>query len=207
MELNQSNLEESVIRRTICVTEVPEASTDQSIVDALDKYGEIQYLRVDAVPGSSRKVALVQYADESATDAAIGAINLSLDGFKVRCRRSSITIEVIPPTDAVFGKPMTVGRHVMAVNHSREQRSRNSDQQRKGQRAREAAASVLEKVSRRIGWKIPDDAINALLSGEQNGNGAENLSKARRVPDDSPRSRSRSGDRSKRRYRGDHRRY
>jgi|LauGreDrversion4_2_1035121.scaffolds.fasta_scaffold48906_4 hypothetical protein len=207
MELNQSNLEESVIRRTICVTEVPETSTEQSIVDALDKYGEIQYLRVDAVPGSSRKVALVQYAEEGAAETAIGSVHLNLNGVIVRPRRSSITIEVIPPTDAVFGKPMTVGRHVMAVNHSREQRGRNSEQKRKSQRAREAAAAVLEQVSRRTGWEIPDGAINSLLFEENDEEETEHKSKTRRVYDESAGSRSRSAERNKARYRSDRRRY
>jgi hypothetical protein len=208
MELNQSNLEESVLRRTICITEVPEWTTEESLVGALDKYGEIQYLRLDSIPGSTQKVALVQYADEGAAEAAIVRIHLQLDGGNVRVGRSSITIEVIPPTDAVFGKPMTVGRHVMAVNHSRDQRGRKTDHTRKVQKAREAAVAVLQKLSRKTGWVLPEGAIRALLSEEPDIEGPDDQrSRSRMMSYETPRSRSRSVERHRRRHQSDRRRY
>ena len=164
MDQQQSNLEESVIRRTVCVIGLGSDAVEQDVIDSLRGFGEIQYVRMDAVNGGGDKVALVQYADEKSAEELVRQVQIRILDRVVRLRQSSITIEVIPPTDAVFGKPMTVGRHVMAVNLAKEQRGRDRELLHKVQHSRKELISVLERISRSTGWRIPDRTLEILSS-------------------------------------------
>ena len=162
MDLHQSNLEESVIRRTVCVTGLGAAVSDEDVMKSFETFGEIQYVRVDLKSSGDEKVALIQYKDEHVVDELIRKVQIrALDGV-CRVRPSSITIEVIPPTDAVFGKPMTVGRHVMAVNISKESRGRDAQLPQKVRRSHDAILSVLERISASSGWHISQSTIDSL---------------------------------------------
>lgn len=199
MELNQSDLEQSVINRTVALLELGGDTTEQDILEVLGTFGEIQYIRLDSVAGSSTKVALVQFVDESVAQNLVRKTQIRIRSEPARVRQSAITIEVIPPTDAVFGKPMTVGRHVMAVNLSRDQRTNDSELRAKTRRVRESIRTVLHKISSTTGWTIPSGAFeNILPETEDNPKADWRETKSRSHSIRGSRSRSRSSGRSRR---------
>jgi len=191
-----SNLEESVIRRTICVYSVPPGFSESDLVAPFQAFGEIQYIRLDPVPRKHESVALIQYSSEEPAHDAVSRIQLRVGDSVLRIMPSSITIEVIPPTDAIFGKPLTIGRHVMAVNPSlRDHRVTSERRHRSMAKVSEAAIRVLKNVSDRTGWTIPESSIKELENGKLQG---ESTGKSHRSSRRSSYSRSRSRDRRRR---------
>lgn len=99
-------------------------------------------------------MAFIQFASEDASLEAIRLQNVPIRERTLRITPSKITIEVIPPTDAVFGKPMTVGRHVMAVNPSILSADRSKRREEAMKAVDLAAADVVRQISERLGVDI-----------------------------------------------------
>jgi hypothetical protein len=161
--LPQLNLEEAILRRTVHLTNIPEALSEEALREFLSSFGEITAMRVDTPSGGQGLMALIQFSDESAALALLNSHLLKLSGAFLRVSPSRITIDVIPPIDAVFGKPMTVGNHVMAINPSRASgrlAGKTRDVMHKVDRA---AYEVLQGISKRTGWQIPQEELERFL--------------------------------------------
>jgi RNA recognition motif-containing protein len=194
-----SDLEESVIRRTIYVSNLPEAIAESDIISEFQIFGEIQYIRVDKVHHKTENMALIQFSAEESARHAILRTQMRIQGQSARIMPSSITIEVIPPTDAVFGKPMTVGRHVMSVNpSSRDHRVTSEKRRRTMDKVRKAAVEVLENICARTGWRVPADSLDALKKGSDDRGSQSRGHSSRRSSRRSSYSRSRSRGRYRR---------
>ena len=193
MDLHQSNLEESVIKRTVCILGLGLNTGEQDVITSVEALGQIQYVRVDPNSSGTEKVALVQYEDEQSAEDLVRQVNVRVVDRICKVRPSSITIEVIPPTDAVFGKPMTVGRHVMAVNISKDNRGRDRHLSEKIRKSHESILAVLERVSVTSGWRIPDRTIQFLKSDKDDRMTSDSRAESSRtISRRSSRSRSRS---------------
>ena len=157
------DLEDTILRRTIHISNVPHESSDSEIVDQLHSCGEIEKILFDRNEGQSTKMAFVQFKTESGAAEAMRLSLLFIRGERSRITQSRMTIDVIPPTDAVFGKPLTVGRHVMSVNPSVNTGLSVERRERSFRSSCQAAAKVLEAISSRSGWEVPAGELDKLM--------------------------------------------
>ena len=145
---------ESILRRTVHVSSVPAGSSEPEIRALFENFGNIQQVKLDKAPKSDDLIAFVQFTNDEGSIDALRTQSVHFRDRLLRVSPSRVTIDVIPPIDAVFGKPMTVGRHVMAVNPSvltAERAQRRED----ALKAVDAAAATIKKnISNRIGGDV-----------------------------------------------------
>lgn len=157
------DLEETILKRTIHVSNVALDSSESEIMSQLHSCGEIERILFDRSEGQPTKMAFVQFKSESGAIEAMRLSRLYHRGENMRITQSRITIDVIPPTDAVFGKPLTVGRHVMSVNPSVNTGLSVEKRERSFRSSCQAAIKVLEAISSRTGWEVPEGEQQKLL--------------------------------------------
>lgn len=159
-----SNLDHSevVLRRTIHISDVPVDATEVELMQILGHLGSIERIHFDKADGEINKQAFVQFSSEHDAVEAVRLGRMSIHATIMRISHSRITIDVIPPTDAVFGKPVTVGRHVMAVNPSENRHKTLAKRDEALGEASKAAARVLESISARTGWEVSTDELRRL---------------------------------------------
>lgn len=157
--------------------------------------GDVVNVRIDTVPRTESTMALVQFSKDEAAENAIRNSKVALRGVIGRVTASRCTIDVIPPVDAVFGKPMTVGRHVMATSHGREDYRESKESAI--QKSRRVIAKVLLEISHRTTWTIPVGELEKLEGRESYKQG--------KTGENRYRSRSRSRSDNRRRTRDDDR--
>ena len=167
---------ELVLRRTIHIANVPEEVTEDNMRHLFDRFGVIDRFFFDKADGDELRMAFVQFSSEEAASEAVRLSRVSLMGVSMRITHSRVTIDVIPPTDAVFGKPLTVGRHVMAVNPSQTRHRSLARRDEAIAAASRAAADVLQAIAARTGFEVSSNEIKYLreVSGDhRNGNRLE----------------------------------
>lgn len=146
-----SSLEESILKRTIYIATLPEHVSEDDLMKTFLAFGSVQTFKVDRRSGDYPRMALIQFVDEQSAYDALRCSRIYCGDSVLVAALSRVTIEVIPPMDAVLGKPMTVGRHVMAVNPSKI----NSSQQRKREdcmkRVKLAANKISDRIYRELG--------------------------------------------------------
>ena len=162
MDSGRFNLEDTVLRRTVHIANVPLSIESADVLDALANCGVIEKVHFDQARDQPSKLALVQFTDENGAFEAMKLSTVYLMGQPCRVSQSRITIDVIPPTDAVFGKPLTVGRHVMSVNPSAHSGSAVARRERAFEAACHCAADILEEIAGRTNTHIPDNEIRRL---------------------------------------------
>ena len=159
-----SNLDHSelVLRRTVHISNVPENADEDMIRECCGQFGSVERVHFDKADAEDLRMAFVQYTIEDGASSATRSGRLTLMGRSMRISPSRITIDVIPPTDAVFGKPLTVGRHVMAINPSQNRHRAIAKRDAAAESASHAAAGVLEAIATRTGWQVSSDEIKRL---------------------------------------------
>ena len=170
-----SNLEELVLKRTIHVANLPEGFRENDINTLFETFGTVSSSKVDKKPGDSTYMALVQFYDESSAQDALRCSRVHFKGSLLPVTPARTTIEVIPPTDAVFGKPMTVGRHVMAVNPSKYSHSQQNRREATMKKVRAAEARILLNIAERTGLQASDCEMK---TGVPSGKGTEDRQEA-----------------------------
>jgi hypothetical protein len=164
MDIPQLDLEYQVLRRTVHVAGIHVSASEDEIRTVFSDCGEIDKLRLDQASNEPTKMCFIQFADDIGASNALHYGELSYRGRRMRITQSKVTIDVIPPTDAVFGKPMTVGRHVMSVNTQVLRGSAKAKREHSLRDFCEATAKILLRISQQTGHSIPDGSIEELLS-------------------------------------------
>jgi hypothetical protein len=172
------NLEEGVLRRTVHIGPLTPTFNESRIRETFSRYGEIAAVRMDSSIVDGSVFALIQFVDDNAVIELLRLSQVKVEGHSIRITVSRITIDPIPPTDAVFGKPMTIGNHVMAINPSRVTGYNSHRRERAMKAVKQAASRLLVGISRRSGWVIPDGEIERLVADD--GMGKETPSFVRR---------------------------
>lgn len=186
-----NSIEDSILRRTVCIEPVPVDICDEDLLQASACHGDVVNVKIVPLEKKSTMMALVQFSTEDGAQTACRDPKLNIRGVVGRITPSRVTIDVIPPVDAVFGKPMTVGKHVMAINPSKHDTTSQREYIMK--QVSSIAAKVLVDISKRTNWEIPDGEIERLIATK---------SPSRRHSDrDRRRSRSRSRSTRRRRTR------
>jgi RNA recognition motif-containing protein len=162
MDSGRFNLEDTVLRRTVHIANVPPSIEAADLLDALTNCGVIEKVHFDQAHDQPSQLALIQFADENGAFEAMKLSTVYLIGHPCRVSQSRITIDVIPPTDAVFGKPLTVGRHVMSVNPSVHSGSTVARRERAFEKACQRAAHILDEIAGRTNAHVPDSEIRRL---------------------------------------------
>lgn len=153
---------ELVLRRTIHISNIPADTTEDQLRQEFNRFGPVERLSFDKAEADELRMAFVQFGSEEAASEAVRFSRVHFMGQSMRITHSRITIDVIPPTDAVFGKPLTVGRHVMAVNPSLNRHRSLSRRVDAIAAASRAAATVLQAIATRTGVEISRDEIKQL---------------------------------------------
>jgi len=86
----------------------------QELRTIMETFGTIARLSLDMT--ISGKFALVEFLQIESAEEAIICGQFIHEGCTFRIVRALRTAVVYTPHDVVFGKPMAIGRHVMAVN-------------------------------------------------------------------------------------------
>jgi hypothetical protein len=167
MEIGKIDHEEVILRRTIHVLDVPETLSDSDLSNAFISCGKIEQLRFEKSADGLR-MAFVQFHSEEAANAAVRVSKWNVHGHSLRVSFSRITVDVIPPTDAVFGKPITLGRHVMAVNPSLNRHRMAQKREACFHASCKEAANVLEAIAKRTGWHVSPAELERLRGATSN---------------------------------------
>jgi RNA recognition motif-containing protein len=157
---NHNNPMDSILRRTIHVSNVPSLTSESEIRQLFQNFGDICQVKLDETEVPENKMALVQFASDEAAFDSMRVRNISFSNTSLRISPSKITIDVIPPTDAVFGKPMTVGHHVMAVNPS----NISHDKFRKREEAMKAVDLAASKIEKSLAERANGGRIRETIS-------------------------------------------
>lgn len=153
---------ELVLRRTVHISNIDQTFDEEDLLHVLSSCGPIERVHFDLTEPDQQRMAFVQFQTEQAASQAVRMSRIVVNGLTMRISPSRVTIDVIPPTDAVFGKPLTVGRHVMAVNPSHGRGRSTARREAAYDAACLAAADVLLSISDRTGWRIPEGEIERL---------------------------------------------
>jgi RNA recognition motif-containing protein len=153
---------ELVLRRTVHISDIDGSMNEKDLLHLLSPFGPVERVHFEVEEAEQTRMALVQFQSEEVASQAIRASRLTFKGSSMRISPSRVTIDVIPPTDAVFGKPLTVGRHVMAVNPSHSRGRTSALREAAYEKACHAAADVLVSISERTGWPVPAGEIQRL---------------------------------------------
>lgn len=145
---------DSILRRTVHVSSVPVGSSENEIRALFENFGNILQVKLDKAPKADDLIAFVQFTNDEGSIEALRTQSVHFRDRVLRISPSRVTIDVIPPIDAVFGKPMTVGRHVMAVNPSvlTAEKAQRRDNALKAVDI--AAATIIKSISDRIGRDV-----------------------------------------------------
>jgi hypothetical protein len=156
------SIEDSILRRTVCIEPVPVEICDDDLLQAFACHGDVVNVKIVPLEKKSTLMALVQFSMEDGAQSACRDPKLNIRGVVGRITPSRVTIDVIPPVDAVFGKPMTVGKHVMAINPSKHDTTTQREYIMK--QVSSIAAKILVDISKRTDWVIPDGEIERLIA-------------------------------------------
>ncbi|KAF4727226.1 hypothetical protein FOZ62_005159, partial [Perkinsus olseni] len=104
--------EEMILNRTVYVSGLANQVTLEEVRGMFGHFGEIKESSIDVSPYDQCQFALVEFQNEAAAQEAIRVGEIPYRGRVVRVEKSKETVKLYPPTDVVFGKPMTIGRHV-----------------------------------------------------------------------------------------------
>ncbi|EER06445.1 RNA-binding protein, putative [Perkinsus marinus ATCC 50983] len=104
--------EEMILKRTVYVSGLANQVTLEEVRGMFGHFGEIKESSIDVSPYDQCQFALVEFQNEAAAQEAIRVGEIPYRGRVVRVEKSKETVKLYPPTDVVFGKPMTIGRHV-----------------------------------------------------------------------------------------------
>lgn len=159
-----SSLEESILKRTVHVSNLPVQLAEEDVSELFAAFGSVNSVRIDKCPNQDLNMALIEFVDSTSANDALSRARINCAAHVLVVKPSQITIDVIPPTDVVFGKPMTVGRHVMAVNHSMSTTAQRLKRETAMRSVKKAAVQILQNISKRIDHPIPDEEIEALKS-------------------------------------------
>lgn len=160
-----TNHADLILKRTIHISNVPTDVTPEELESIFSTHGEVIKVKLESSPKDGQHMAFVQFESEEAARDSLTRPSLTLGDKLIRITPSRVTIDVIPPTDAVFGKPITVGKHVMAVNPSKMSNSAISRQESTLRAVHQAAVSVLQAISERTGTRIDADELERLRRG------------------------------------------
>jgi RNA recognition motif. (a.k.a. RRM, RBD, or RNP domain) len=112
VRLGQS--EDTILRRTVFVGDLPMNVFKEDIELPLEQFGPIAKLALDMT--AAGKFVLVEFRDEAGAEEAIMSGQFCINGTRHHITKALRTAVGYTPHDVVFGKPMAIGRHVMAVN-------------------------------------------------------------------------------------------
>ncbi|KAF4658084.1 hypothetical protein FOL47_008191 [Perkinsus chesapeaki] len=104
--------EELILNRTVYVSGLANQVTLEEVRGMFGHFGEIKESSIDVSPYDQAQFALVEFRNEAAAQEAIRVGEIPYRGRVVRVEKAKETVKLYPPTDVVFGKPMTIGRHV-----------------------------------------------------------------------------------------------
>lgn len=165
---------ELVLRRTVHISNIDNQATESDLMEVFASCGTVERVHFDKAESDPLRMAFIQFSSDHSAQQAVRMSRTTVRGSTIRVSPSRVTIDVIPPTDAVFGKPLTVGRHVMAVNPSSDRGRGVARREAAYDAASQAASEVLLSISNRTDWKIAPTEIERLRnlgsSPERGGN-------------------------------------
>lgn len=106
--------EDIFLRRTVCIKDLPILISEEKLLISMSDYGVIERICTDF--STAGKFALVEFAEECSAKDFLNSHSVNIDGRLFPVSAALRTSVVYNPHNVVFGKPIAIGRHVMATN-------------------------------------------------------------------------------------------
>ena len=104
----------SHLSKTVCLHGYSISTRKEVILEGISQYGTILDLIVEPLNG--KLFCLVEFVSLENAERLISLARINVHGFDVQVSRSLRTCSPCIPPDVVFGKPLSIGLHVMATN-------------------------------------------------------------------------------------------
>ena len=131
------------------VRSIPMACSQEDLRDCMESFGTITRVTIDV--SLSGKFALVEFADVASALDGVSTGRLVISGETCDISGSSRTAILYTPSNVVYGKPIAINRHIMAVNPSQ----RTSAVGTKRQIIMRDVQGVVQRALARISLTLP----------------------------------------------------
>ncbi len=135
---------EAGLRRTVYLEGLSVSTTADDFGSLLNKLPGVTEHEMGESADGKGKFALLEFERVQDAESLLLRVDLSVRGRLLRVAPSKRTVVAYTPSDVVFGKPMTIGRHVMAVNPTNVTSALREKRERSMKRFRDVVDSLLD---------------------------------------------------------------